>query len=108
MLHNSARPDTPAAKTEVLNQLNKGINHHPVWILYHLIITFCTRSYKVQVSSAMSKEKQGDQKRSLQNTTLSRPCTGILGRYFMEPSDYFDVPTYKILHYIRSAGLLRG
>jgi hypothetical protein len=31
-----------------------------------------------------------------------------LGRYFMEPSDYFDVPTYKILHYIRSAGLLRG
>jgi hypothetical protein len=31
-----------------------------------------------------------------------------LGRYFMEPSAYFDVPTYKILHYIRSAGLLRG
>jgi hypothetical protein len=31
-----------------------------------------------------------------------------LGRYFMEPSDYFDVLTYKILHYIRSAGLLRG
>jgi hypothetical protein len=31
-----------------------------------------------------------------------------LGQYFMEPSDYFDVPTYKILHYIRSAGLLRG
>jgi hypothetical protein len=26
-----------------------------------------------------------------------------LGRYFMEPSDYLDVPTYKILHYIRSA-----
>jgi hypothetical protein len=31
-----------------------------------------------------------------------------LGRYFMEPSDYFDVPTYKILHYIRSAGPLMG
>jgi hypothetical protein len=31
-----------------------------------------------------------------------------LCRDFMEPSDYFDVPTYKILHYIRSAGLLRG
>jgi hypothetical protein len=31
-----------------------------------------------------------------------------LGQYFMEPSDYFDVPTYKILHYVRSAGLLKG
>jgi hypothetical protein len=31
-----------------------------------------------------------------------------LGQYFMEPSDYFDVPTYKILRFIRSAGLLRG
>jgi hypothetical protein len=27
---------------------------------------------------------------------------------FPDRSDYFDVPTYKILHYIRSAGLLRG
>jgi hypothetical protein len=31
-----------------------------------------------------------------------------LGQYFMDPSDYFDVPTYKILRFIRSAGLLRG
>jgi hypothetical protein len=31
-----------------------------------------------------------------------------LGQYFMEPSDYIDVPTDKILHYIRSAGLLKG
>jgi hypothetical protein len=31
-----------------------------------------------------------------------------LGRYFMEPSDYLDIPTYKILHYIRGAGLLKG
>jgi hypothetical protein len=31
-----------------------------------------------------------------------------LGRYFMEPSDYLDVPMYKILHSIRSAGLLKG
>jgi hypothetical protein len=31
-----------------------------------------------------------------------------LGQYFMEPSDYFDVPTYKILHYVRGAGLLKG
>jgi hypothetical protein len=31
-----------------------------------------------------------------------------LGQYFTEPSDYSDVPTYKILRFIRSAGLLRG
>jgi hypothetical protein len=31
-----------------------------------------------------------------------------LGQYFMEPSDYFDAPTYKILRFIRSVGLLRG
>jgi hypothetical protein len=29
-----------------------------------------------------------------------------LGQYFMEPSDYFDVPTSKILRSIQSAGLL--
>jgi hypothetical protein len=31
-----------------------------------------------------------------------------LGQHLMEPSDYFDVPTYKILRYIQSAGLLKG
>jgi hypothetical protein len=31
-----------------------------------------------------------------------------LVQYFMEPSDYFDVPTYKILQFIRSAELLVG
>jgi hypothetical protein len=30
-----------------------------------------------------------------------------LGQYFMEPSDYFNTPTYKLLRFIRSAGLLR-
>jgi ribonuclease HI len=30
-----------------------------------------------------------------------------LGQNFMEPSDYFDAPTYKILRFIRRAGLLR-
>jgi hypothetical protein len=30
-----------------------------------------------------------------------------LVQYFLEPSDYFDVPTSKILRFIRSAGLLR-
>jgi hypothetical protein len=32
----------------------------------------------------------------------------LLGQYFMEPSNYFDAPTYKILRSIRSAGFLRG
>jgi hypothetical protein len=31
-----------------------------------------------------------------------------LGQHLMVPSDYFDVPTYKFLRYIRSAGLLKG
>jgi hypothetical protein len=31
-----------------------------------------------------------------------------LGQYFMAPSEYFDAPTYKILRFIRSTGLLRG
>jgi hypothetical protein len=31
-----------------------------------------------------------------------------LGQHLMETSDYFDVPTYKILQYVRSAGLLKG
>jgi hypothetical protein len=30
------------------------------------------------------------------------------GQYFIEPSDYFDAPTYKILRFIQSEGLLRG
>ena len=30
-----------------------------------------------------------------------------LGQSFMEPSDYFDAPPYKILCFIRRAGLLR-
>jgi hypothetical protein len=30
-----------------------------------------------------------------------------LGQYFLEPSDYFDVPMSKILRFIRSAGFLR-
>jgi hypothetical protein len=30
-----------------------------------------------------------------------------LGQYFMEPSDYFDAPMYKILCFIQSAGLLK-
>jgi hypothetical protein len=31
-----------------------------------------------------------------------------LGRYFLEPSDYYDDPINKVLHFIRSAGLIKG
>jgi hypothetical protein len=31
-----------------------------------------------------------------------------LGQFFMEPSDYCDVPTYKVLHFIRGVGLIKG
>jgi hypothetical protein len=31
-----------------------------------------------------------------------------LGRYFIEPGDYQDAPISKILHFIRSVGLLVG
>jgi hypothetical protein len=31
-----------------------------------------------------------------------------LGQSFTGPSDYFDAPTYKILHFIRNAGFPRG
>ncbi|PNF16899.1 hypothetical protein B7P43_G04715 [Cryptotermes secundus] len=46
-------------------------------------------------------------------THVLRECEALaslrrhLGQYFMEPSDYFDGPTSKILHFIRSIGLLR-
>jgi hypothetical protein len=33
---------------------------------------------------------------------------GRLGHYFMEPGDYEDAPVSKILHFIRSVGLLEG
>jgi hypothetical protein len=31
-----------------------------------------------------------------------------LGQYFMEPSDYYDAPIHKVLHFIRSVGLIKG
>jgi hypothetical protein len=31
-----------------------------------------------------------------------------LGQFFMEPSDYYDVPTNKVLHFIRGVGLIKG
>jgi hypothetical protein len=32
----------------------------------------------------------------------------LLGQYFMEPSDYYDTPIDKVLHFIRSVGLIKG
>jgi hypothetical protein len=31
-----------------------------------------------------------------------------LGQFFMEPSDYYDAPMNKVLHFIRSVGLIKG
>jgi hypothetical protein len=31
-----------------------------------------------------------------------------LGCFFMEPSDFYDAPIIKVLHFIRSVGLIKG
>jgi hypothetical protein len=31
-----------------------------------------------------------------------------LSQFFMEPSNYYDVPINKVLHFIRSVGLIKG
>jgi hypothetical protein len=31
-----------------------------------------------------------------------------LGQFFMEPSDYYDDPINRVLHFIRSEGLING
>jgi hypothetical protein len=31
-----------------------------------------------------------------------------LGQFFMEPSDYYDAPINRVLHFIRSVGLING
>jgi hypothetical protein len=31
-----------------------------------------------------------------------------LGQFFMEPSDYYDAPINRALHFIRSVGLIKG
>jgi hypothetical protein len=31
-----------------------------------------------------------------------------LGQFFMEPSDYYDVPIDRVLHFIRGVGLIKG
>jgi hypothetical protein len=31
-----------------------------------------------------------------------------LGQFFMEPSDYYDTPISKVLHFIRGVGLIKG
>jgi hypothetical protein len=48
-------------------------------------------------------------------THILRDCEAIayltfrhLGQFFMEPSDYFDAPINRVLHFIRSVGLIKG
>jgi hypothetical protein len=31
-----------------------------------------------------------------------------LDQFFMEPSDYYDAPIYKVLHFIQDVGLIKG
>jgi hypothetical protein len=31
-----------------------------------------------------------------------------LGQFSMEPSDYYDAPVCKVLHFIRGVGLIKG
>jgi hypothetical protein len=31
-----------------------------------------------------------------------------LGQFFMEPSGFYDAPIIKVLHFIRSVGLIKG
>jgi hypothetical protein len=31
-----------------------------------------------------------------------------LAQFFMEPSDYYDAPIDKVLHFIRGVGLIKG
>jgi hypothetical protein len=31
-----------------------------------------------------------------------------LGQFFMEPSDIYDAPVFKVLHFIRNVGLIKG
>jgi hypothetical protein len=32
----------------------------------------------------------------------------LLGQFFMKPSDFYDAPIGKVLHFIRSVGLIKG
>jgi hypothetical protein len=31
-----------------------------------------------------------------------------MGQFFMEPTDFYDAPIFRVLHFIRSVGLIRG
>jgi hypothetical protein len=31
-----------------------------------------------------------------------------LGQFIMEPSDFYDAPIIKVLHFIQSVGLIKG
>jgi hypothetical protein len=49
------------------------------------------------------------------STHILRDCEAVaylrfrhLGQFFMEPSDYYDAPIYKVLHFNRGVGLIKG
>jgi hypothetical protein len=48
-------------------------------------------------------------------THISWDCEAIahlryrhMDQFFMEPSDYYDAPINRVLHFIRSVGLIKG
>jgi hypothetical protein len=48
-------------------------------------------------------------------THILRDCEAIahlrfchLGQFFMEPSDFYDAPIFKVLHFIQSVRLIRS
>jgi hypothetical protein len=51
----------------------------------------------------------------LSTTPILCDCAAIaylrfchVGQFFMEPSDYYDAPINKVLHFIPGAGLIKG
>jgi hypothetical protein len=44
----------------------------------------------------------------LLNSMLAHLRFRNLGQFFMEPSDFYDAPIFKVLHFIRSVGLIKG
>jgi hypothetical protein len=60
----------------------------------------------------MTPSVKGAKKKSNQPHTSCVTVTQIrfrhLGQFFMEPSDYYDAPIDKVLHFIRGVGLIKG
>jgi hypothetical protein len=78
-----------------------------------LLITFvCIDQYERWVDDPTCERCLQEDKSA---THILRDCEAIaylrfchLGQFFMEPSDCYDAPIIKALHFIRSVGLIKG